>query len=415
MKKLILPFIILLNFSCATSQENKIEQRKIKEDLNGILSDLSQNYIYLQEKNVDLNCIREYYENQIAKINTEEQTVLFFEYLLYEFYDSHLILNTNRNSSFRLFSPIYATVKNGKPIISNIWKTQIENIDQNLIGAEILKINGTDLDKAIEQFPTHCSEKNSQKVREWVINKILAGRYNQSIVLTLKLANNKIIDFDLGELKIKQNNELLTSRIENEIGIIRINNSLGNNNLINEFDKSLDELMGTKGLIIDLRNTVDGGNSYVARGIMSRFINEPKPYQKHWTIEQYDGNPKVERSWVENVSPRKEQYKKPIVILVGRWTGSMGEGLAIGFEGMERAEIVGSEMERLAGEMNGFSFKNQSFGYRLSTAKLFHVNGTPREKYAPTHYVKQTTTRRDETLEKGMELIINKNDGIKLR
>lgn len=86
----------------------------------------------------------------------------------------------------------------------------------------------------------------------------------------------------------------------------------------------------------------------------------------------------------------------------------MGEGLAIGFEGMQRAEIVGSEMERLAGEMNGFSFKNQSFGYRLSTTKLFHINGTPREKYVPKNYVKQTTIKKDQTIEKGIELI-NKN------
>lgn len=180
---------------------------------------------------------------------------------------------------------------------------------------------------------------------------------------------------------------------------------MGNNNLISQFDKTLNDLMDTKGLIIDLRNTVYGGNSYVARGILSRFINEPKPYQKHWTTEQYDGNPIIERSWVEYVSPRDKQYKKPVVILVGRWTGSMGEGLAIGFEGMERAEIVGSEMERLAGEMNRFLFKNQNYGYRLSTAKLIHINGTPREKYVPTNYVIQTTTEKDETLAKGIELI----------
>lgn len=408
MKQLILTFIIFLNFSCANSQDNKIDQTKIKEDLNEILTDISQNYIYLQEKNVDLNCIQEYYEKQIPDIKTEEQTVLFFEYLLDEFYDSHLILNTNRNSSFRLFSPVYATIKNGKPIVSNIWQTQTESLEQNIIGAELLKINGIDFNKAIEQFPTHCNDKNSQKVREWIVNKILAGRYDQQRVLTLKLAKNENIELDLDKLTINQSSELLTSSIENGIGIIRINNSLGNNNLIAEFEKTLDNLMETKGLIIDLRNTVDGGNSYVARGIMSRFINEPKPYQKHLTNEQYDGNPIVERSWIEYVSPRKEQYKKPVVILVGRWTGSMGEGLAIGFEGMGRAEIVGSEMERLAGEMEGFSFKNQNFGYRLSTTKLFHVNGTPREKYVPTNYVKQTTTEKDETLEKGIEIINKK-------
>lgn len=408
MKQLIITFTLLLNFSCANSQDNKTNQTKIKEDLNGIINDLSENYVYLQEKIIDLNCIKEYYEKQIPDIKTEEQTVLFFEYLLDEFYDSHLILNTNRNSSFRLYSPIYVSIKNGKPIVSNVWQIQIESLEQNIIGAELLKINGTDFDKAIEQFPTHCNDKKSQNVREWIANKLLAGRYNQPRILTLKLDSKETVEFDLDKIKIKQPSELLTSTVEYDIGIITINNSLGNNSLINEFDKALDKLMNTEGLIIDLRNTVDGGNSYVARGIMGRFINEPNPYQKHLTTEQYDGNPIVERSWIEYVNPRKEQYEKTVVILVGRWTGSMGEGLAIGFDGMQKAQIVGSEMERLAGEMNGFSFKNQNFGYRLSTAKLFHVNGTPREKYLPTTYVKQTTIEKDQTLEKGIELIKKK-------
>ncbi|MGC1632957.1 MAG: S41 family peptidase [Gelidibacter sp.] len=405
MKRLIFIIIVVLNFSSVQSQENEIDRTKIKEDLNEILSDLSQNYVYLEEKNVDLDCIRQYYENEIENINTDEETVLFFEYLLDEFYDSHLILNTNRNSSFRLYSPIYSKIENGKAIIHNVWQTQIQNLDQNLIGAEIQKINDLDFDKAIEQFPTHCNDKNSNIIREWISNKILAGRYNEPRVLKLKLTNNKTIEFDLDKIDIKKNNELLTTTTHNGIGIIRVNNSLGNNGLINEFDESLDQLKNTKGLIIDLRNTVDGGNSYVARGILSRFIKEDKPYQKHWTTEQYDGNPIVERSWIEYVSPRKSQYEKPVVILVGRWTRSMGEGLAIGFEGMERAKIVGSEMERLAGEMNGFSFINQKYGYRLSTAKLYHINGTPREKYVPTIYVTQTTTEKDETLAKGIELI----------
>jgi carboxyl-terminal processing protease len=411
MKLLVLIFIIFLDFSCVIPQHNKIDQTKIKEDLNKILTDLSQSYPYLQEKKVDLNCIRKNYGKQIPNIKTKEQTVLFFEYLLDEFYDSHIHLNTAYSSSYRLFSPVYTIIKKGKPIISNVWQTQIKNLKQDIIGAEILKINGTDFNIAIEQFPTHCNDKKSQNVREWIANKILAGRYNQPRLLTLKLKNRKTIKFDLDKLIIKKTSELLTSSTQNDIGIIKINNSLGTNDLIHEFDEALDKLMNTKGLIIDLRNTVDGGNSYVARGIMSRFINEPKPYQKHLTTEQYDKNPIIERSWIEYVYPRKEQFKNPVVILVGRWTGSMGEGLTIGLEGIERAEIVGSEMARLSGEISGFSFKNQSFGYSLSTAKLFHINGTPREKFSPTNYVKQTTSEKDEVLEKGIDLINKKTKG----
>lgn len=405
MKQLIAITLVLLSVSSIYSQNYEVNRAKVKEDLNEIITDLSQNYIYLSDKNVDLNCIRKHYVKQIPNLKTEEQVVLFFEYLLDEFYDNHLILNTNRSSSFRLYSPIYASLESQKLFIANVWQTQINNLDKNLLGAEILKINGTDFDEAINQFPTHCNDKKSAEVREWIANKILAGRYNQPRILTLKLANQKTIEFDLDKVEVKKNNGLLTSRIENEIGVIRINNSLGNNDLITAFDEALRKLMHTQGLIIDLRNTVDGGNSYVARGIMGRFIDEPAAYQKHLTEEQYGGNPSVERNWVEWVSPRGEQYKKPIVLLVGRWTGSMGEGLAIGLEGMKRAELVGTEMERLAGEMNGFSFKNQNYGYRLSTAKLFHVNGTAREKYIPTNYVKQTTSERDEILEAGVKLL----------
>ncbi len=148
---------------------------------------------------------------------------------------------------------------------------------------------------------------------------------------------------------------------------------------------------------------------------MSRFISEKKPYQPQAFIEKSKSNPDVERNWVEYVIPRGKTYKKPVVVLVGRWTGSMGEGLAIGFEGMDRGDIVGTEMRRLAGEVFDFGFKHQTYGYKLSTAKLYHINGIIREEFIPTNYVKQTTTFKDETLKTGLEKIknqVNKTDSI---
>ena len=171
------------------------------------------------------------------------------------------------------------------------------------------------------------------------------------------------------------------------MGIIRIHNSLGINDLVEQFDMALDELMDTEGLILDLRNTVDGGNSYVARGIMSRFISTSLPYQQHEYMEQYGQSPRVLRQWREYVVLRGKTYTAPLVVLVGRWTGSMGEGLAVGLDGMDRAMLMGTEMERLAGEMEYIPFRNRNYGFRISTAKLSHIDGTPREKYLPPHYV----------------------------
>lgn len=412
MKHFVLIFLVVFNFSCGNSQENYINHFKVKEDLNKIIGDLEANYVYLNEKGVDLKCIRNYYESQIKYIKREEDIVLLFEYLLDEFYDSHLILNTNRRSSYRLSAPVYVSLKNGNFLVSSIWKTQILGAVPQIINAEIIKINGIDFNKAIEQFPSHCNDKNNAIAREWIANKVLAGRYNKPRVLTLKLKNGKLTTLDLDKIKIRAEPYYLTSKKVGNLGVIRVNNALGKDILVTEFDRALNNLMDTKGLIIDLRNTVDGGNSYVARGIMGRFIEEPKPYQKHLFLEKSKDNPSanpvITRSWVEYVEPRGETYTKPVRILVSRWTGSMGEGLAIGFEGMERGEIVGSEMEKLAGGVSSFSFKNQTYGYRISTEKLFHLNGTARELYVPTHVVNQTSTNKDEVLDKAIKLIKRK-------
>ncbi|WP_452222086.1 DUF6624 domain-containing protein [Lacinutrix salivirga] len=414
MKYIILGFTTLFIFNCY-SQVNTVNKEEIREDLNEIINDISQNYVYLNEKNVSLECIKAYYSSQIKNIQTEEDTVLFFEYLLDEFYDNHLTLHTNRNSSYRLFAPIYATIENEKPIITNIWQTQIENLNQNVIGAEILKFNGKNFEQAINDFPTHCNDKTNPEVKEWIANKILAGRYNEPRNLTLRLSDNEEIELDIDAIKLKENTDLLTVKTVDDIGIIRINNSLGNDNLVTEFDKALDNLFESKGIVIDLRNTIFGGDSYEARGIMSRFIVDKRPYQQHVFIEKSEGNPGVERNWVEYVIPRGNTYKNPVVVLAGRWTGSMGEGLAIGFEGMERGKIVGTEMRRLAGEVFDFGFEHQKYGYKLSGAKIYHINGTIREEYIPTNYVKQTTIFKDEILKQGLDIIkhqVNKTDSI---
>ncbi len=407
--KLLFCFLTVLTFDGYT-QTHSIDKAKVREDLNEILNDLSNNYVYLEEKKVDLNCIQTHYGSQIEKLKTKDDVLLFFEYLLDEFYDSHLHLNRSTTSSYRLYSPIYASWQNGKALISSIWQTQVEICNQELLGGEILKLNGIDLDEWIEGFPTRCNDKSSYLVKEWIVNKILAGKYNEPRVVTIKL-DKKTVDFDLNELKLKTEENLLSLRKIDDIAVIRINNSLGQNELLNQFDNALDSLLDTKGIVLDLRNTVDGGNSYLARGIMSRFISEPQPYQKHSFIENSSSNPedhpKVERSWIEYVNPRGKTYNQPVVVLVGRWTGSMGEGLAIGFEGMQRGIVVGSKMERLAGEINGFSFLHQAYGYSISTAKLYHINGTPREKYIPTQHIEQSTQTKDEVLEKGIQLILD--------
>ena len=398
--KLIFLGTLLFGFSCST-QSIEIDHKKIRQDFHFMLKTIKKHYAYLDEKQVDLLCIQQYYESQIEYIQTPNQVILFFEYVLDEFYDSHLILNTNCNSSYRLYAPIYASTDNGKTTIKNVWQTQIETELPDIIGAEILSMNGIDFQKWIDLFPTQCHDKQNENIRNWIGNKVLAGRYDQPRVLSIQLSEGSKMELNLDSLEIKKDESLITSHLQEKIAVIKINNALGTNELITEFDKILNKYISAEGVILDLRNTVDGGNTHVAKGIMSRFINESRPYQMH-SKKHKSGQ---DKTWLEYVKPRKQQYKGPLVVLVGRWTGSMGEGLAIGFEGMNRAQVLGTDMERLAGAMEGFSFKHRRFGFRISTERLYHVNGIPREKYTPKKYFQQGNSPKDELLEKGVASI----------
>jgi carboxyl-terminal processing protease len=110
------------------------------------------------------------------------------------------------------------------------------------------------------------------------------------------------------------------------------------------------------------------------------------PYQKH-ILPSEEKETGIRRSWLELVSPRGERYEGAVVVLVNRWTGSMGEGLAIGFDATGAAKVVGTEMARLVGATYTLTLPNTGIRANVPAERLQHVNGTPREQYRPGAYV----------------------------
>ena len=106
------------------------------------------------------------------------------------------------------------------------------------------------------------------------------------------------------------------------------------------------------------------------------------PYQRH-RIPNY-GQSDVERNWVEFVAPRGPfAYTAPVVLLVNHWTGSMGEGMAIGFDAMHRAVVVGTPMAHLAGAVSEDKLPQTGAVIAYATEQIFHVDGTPRQNWLP--------------------------------
>jgi carboxyl-terminal processing protease len=210
---------------------------------------------------------------------------------------------------------------------------------------------------------------------------LFAGTHNVKREITVSKNGNQT-NFYPDDIQINKETTLIERKILNKTtAYIKVNNSLGDLKTIDEFDKAIDEFIQYKNLIIDLTETPSGGNTTVARSIMGRFINKTMPYQQHeFDEKEFD----TKRKWVEYVTPRKTQYKGKVFVIVGRWTGSMGEGIAIGFDGLKRAKVIGTKMAGLLGAINGFRMSETNIGFQIPTERLYHINGTPREKYKPT-------------------------------
>jgi carboxyl-terminal processing protease len=233
---------------------------------------------------------------------------------------------------------------------------------------------------------------------------LLAGRADETRHITILDGGGHVrtVTLQLERRFDRSPGPLSEQILPGDIGLIRFNNSLGDQKTVAAFDAALELLKSTRGLVLDLRDVPSGGDSSVALGIMGRFTTTMLPYQHH-RVPNY-GQPDVERNWFELVAPRGPfTYTQPVVVLVDHWTGSMGEGMAIGFDGMHRAVVVGTPMAHLAGAVDDFHLPKTGIDVAFADEQLYHVDGTPRQDWLPPVLVgEESVTAPDPILSVGL-------------
>jgi carboxyl-terminal processing protease len=386
----LLPAFLLVIILTSFKSSNKFA-----EDFLEFWTDVNDNYAYFGKKHTDWNKVKTVYLPKAESAKNENELITVFENALEELYDHHFSLNTNLNSSTRLVPTgvdLWAEWVNDKAIVTDVRSGFSASKAGIRCGMEIVSINGIPVAEAVKNRTGKCLTSIDADCKNYALMQLLAGTYLTKRVLVINIRGKQTTfhpDEPAGEpANIHKSTPLLESRIlPNNIGYIKFNNSLGQTAVIRLFDSLLYQLKNTASLVIDLRETPSGGNTVVARGILGRFTSTEVPYQKH-VMPSDEKEYKIRRSWIELVSPRGEFcYDKPVVVLVNHWTGSMGEGITIGFDAIKKTSSVGSKMAGLNGAITGFSTSRCKIPYSFPTEQLYHINGTPREFFKPTNFV----------------------------
>jgi carboxyl-terminal processing protease len=359
-----------------------VEQRVA--DFTGFCDFVDKSYAYFDLKATDWARVCAFYAPQAAMASRRSDYIGVLERALAELYDPHAHLGTHTPSSYRLVpsqTDLFMRWQDGRALVAAVRAGSGAALAGLLPGMEVLALNGESIPDVVSAIGPKFLARDDAGARDWALQVALAGRHEHAVTRLLARVGDARREFEF-VVRHAGPGTALSARAVGTVGHVRIHNSLGQQALVQAFDLALKELQDMRALVIDLRDTPSGGNSTVARGIMGRLVTRMLPYQRHELVSEFRVNG-IRRIWDEYVAPRGVPYMKPIVVLVGRWTGSMGEGLAIGLHATRGAAVLGQPMAKLLGAIDEAVLPHSKIAVRVPVEKLFHIDGTPREAVPP--------------------------------
>lgn len=250
-------------------------------------------------------------------------------------------------------------------------------------GDRLVSLRGVSVDDAVADFWADLGVTPTPIQTAYAVQVLAAGRRDRARSLGVRTGDDAVRDLVLPNLySASTDRQAIGVRQVEGALVIRFNDSLGDDETVAAFDAAMAAASPGQPVVIDLTDTASGGNTTVARAVMGWFVDRPTAYQVH-NLPSEERETGVPRQWIEQVLPRPgKHHAGPVTVRVGRWTGSMGEGLAIGFDAIG-ARVVGDPMAGLLGAVYDYRLDNSGLVVKLPTERLFTVDGLPREAFRP--------------------------------
>lgn len=222
--------IFLILFSVCNSM---FAQTKYQKDFIEFWTDINNHYAYLEQQNIDWNKVREIYEPKSAIISDDDEFIQFLEAVLNELYNGHSSLNTNLETSNRLIpsgSDMRIEKSGNKFYIKDLRKGFGADLTGLKSGMEIKLFNRNSIEEQLKKFLPKFTDNHNSKMYQYALDMLFAGTHDLKREITV-IENGK--EKSYFPVTYGNRDELLFSEILNtNTAYIKINNSLGNNNLI---------------------------------------------------------------------------------------------------------------------------------------------------------------------------------------
>jgi C-terminal processing protease CtpA/Prc len=381
----ILTFLALLLF--IGTEADAQDATKWRADALAIPSIINDDYAYLDHLTDGRYVLTPKMQVEAEAVHDEASLLAFSERALFLLADHHAITGGSFKDSWALvpsYSDIWVERQSGQYVITAVRDGSAAQAAGILHGARLMSVGGQPTAQAVTSFWADLGvQQFTDEQASYAARTLVAGRRDRPRKLGLRNPEGNDSSLTLpSRYDIKHGSVPVTVLQDGNAAHIILNDSLGDADTIAAFDNAMAHQRPNYPLVIDLRNTGSGGNTSVARAIMSWFVTKPTSYQMHQSPAE-ERQTGIARQWIEQVLPRPGKYHNgPVTVLVGRWTGSMGEGLAIGMKAVG-TKVQGDPMAHLLGAVEDIRLPNSGLVIKLPTERLYSVDGEPRENFIP--------------------------------
>jgi carboxyl-terminal processing protease len=327
------------------------------EDFDTLWRAIDTRYAYIGEAREAWKKARAVWRAKAGAAKTRAELVLAFEGALAHLRDDHVGLTEHAPGSARRIpadADAWAQWIDGAARVTAVRAFSDSDVAGLRPGHAVTHVNGRAIDHVVAERLRAVGGSGAAAM-DWALRHAIAGPRDGAVKLTVRAPGEaRTLVVERHGNGATTGAPLLARRMgeDRELGYIRIRNTLGDPALPNAFDAALHYLKDTKALLLDLRETMDGGSPEVAEAILARLLNGGR-------------------------SPT-------LIVLVDRWTAGEGEALAAALHDKASATLVGTAMAGLRGRLREVKLPHSGIVVRFPGEKALLANGAPRETLRPT-------------------------------
>ncbi|MGA1983352.1 MAG: S41 family peptidase [Acidobacteriaceae bacterium] len=388
-----------------------LSARERRENFEALWSIIDTTYADFQLKSIDWQQIGQRYTARLDSITTDDDFYRMMFQLVNELKDTHSWLNNYH-------PPLLSTV-NGMP--TDLFQDRPFVIAGDNAGWEVLAVNGMTIPERIESLRPFLKARSSERAfRREAVYALLAGKASELVSVTLRSPQGQTETLTLKRggrpiaAPTPQISIMLTrqqfvdyGRYPSGLGYIHIHSFAGREEISEEFDRALDSLRDTSGLILDIRDNPGGYNH---DDIVGRFLHK-ETFVGYSYIKNGPKHNDLERR-KDSIEPRKWEYTQPVALLVSDRTGSAADLFTRGMHRAPRVTIVGTITHGNLGGVSVYTVLPCGLVVRISNGYMsdtkdrsIEVNGNTPDITVETT-IQDYLNGRDPVLERASEVLL---------